>query len=368
MDLARLRPVFEQAGPYLTVHAEVGRTTEDARAQQDARWTTLRHELERTDLGEDLVAEVGSRLQENTHADGPVRRTLVATDDGVVLDDVQIGETHWPEVTDRGALPDLAAWIATEDRAIPFTLVVTDRTGADIQAYRGLATDAAETETVTGETFYITKVAEGDWAQSQFQQTAENTWEQNARLVADEVRSVAKRHGTRMVFVAGEVRARAEVIRALESHDAASVGEIVDVESGGRAEGASDEAMWAEVRERLVAAERAADAEVAGQLDEARGRGEGAATGMEEVLDALRKAQVDRLVLDLQALRERTVRPADLDGVPLPEPAASSDELPADRALVAAGALTGADLTVLPASLSRGGGVTALLRWSDPSA
>lgn len=368
MDLARLRPVFEHSGPYLTVHAEVGRATEDAVAQRDARWTNVRHELEHAEADEALVSEVGRRLQENTHADGAVRRTLVAADDEVVLDELQVGESHWPEVLDRDALPDLAAWVATEDRAIPFVLVVADRTGADIQAYRGLAGGAAEEETVTGETFYITKVPQGDWAQRQFQQTAENAWEQNARLVADEVRTLAKRHGTRLVLVAGEVRARAEVTRALESHDTGSFGTIAQVEAGGRADGASDEAMWREVRQHLAEAERAADAEVAGLLDEARGRGEGAATGLDEVLEALRKSQVDRLVLDLQALSDKTVTPSDLDGVPLPEPAASSDALPADRALVAAGALTGARLTVLPTSLSRGGGVSALLRWSEPPA
>jgi hypothetical protein len=363
MDLTRLRPVFEHSGPYLTVHAEVGRTTEDARDQLEARWTTVRHELERAKADEELVSELERRLQENTHAAGAVRRTLVAADDEVVLDEVQVGDTHWPEVLDRDALPDLAAWAAAEDRAIPFVLVVTDRTGADVQAYRALASGPAEEESVTGETFYITKVPQGDWAQPQFQQTAENAWESNARLVADETRTLARRYGAQLVLVAGEVRARAEVTRALESHD--PVGRVVQVESGGRAEGASEEALWQEVHAHLAEAERAADAEVAGKLDEARGRGEGAATGLDEVLEALRKAQVDRLVLDLQELSGKTVKGSDLAGVPLPEPAASSDDLPADRALIAAGALTGAQLTVLPKSIARGGGVSALLRWSE---
>lgn len=368
MDLSRLRPVFERRGPYLTVHAEVGRTTEDARSQLETRWTNVRHELEGTEVGEHVVEEVGRRLQENTHVSGPVRRTLVATDDEVLLDELQVGETHWPEVLDRDALPDLAAWAAAEDRAIPFVLVVADRTGADIEVFRALSGEAVDQETVTGETFRITKVPEGGWSQRRFQEAAENAWEQNAKDVADEVRGLAKRHGTRLVLVAGEVRARAEVTRALEHHDTGAVGTVVQVESGGRAEGASEEALWQEVRARLAEAERAADAEVAGQLDEARGRGDGAATGLDEVLEALRKAQVDRLVLDLQALSGRTVAPADLDGVPLPEPAASSKELPADRALLAAAALTGARLTVLPKSLARGGGVSALLRWSEPPA
>jgi hypothetical protein len=49
----------------------------------------------------------------------------------------------------------------------------------------------------------------------------------------------------------------------------------------------------------------------------------------------------------------------------LPELAASADELPADRVVVAAAALTDAALSVLPAAMARGGGVSALLRWSD---
>jgi hypothetical protein len=366
MDLTRLRPVFEHQGPYLTLHAEVGRATQDAVSQRDARWTTIRHELERAGADEGLVKEIADRLFENPHAQGAVRRTLVAAGDDVVLDDVQVGESHWPEVLDRDALPDLAAWAAMDDRAIPFVLVVADRIGAEVQAYEALSRGADEETSVTGATYYIRKVPQGDWAQRQFQRTAEERWEDNARQVADEVRAMARRHGTRLTLVAGEVRARAEVTRALESHDPGSVGTIVQVESGGRAEGASDEALWEEVRAHLTEVERAADAEVAGLLDEARGRGEGSATGLDEVLEALRKSQVDRLVLDLQQLSGRTVRGSDLDGVPLPEPAASSDDLPADRALIAAGALTGAQLTVLPKTLARGGGVSALLRWAEP--
>lgn len=365
MDLTRLRPVFEHSGPYLTVHAEVGRTTEDALDRIEARWTNVRHALERFDAEESVAEDLDRALRENTHVGGEVRRTVVAARDEVLLDQVQIGGSHWPEVLDEGELPDVAAWVAMEDRATPFVLVVADRTGADVASFRALSQSASETSTVTGEDFYITKVPQGDWAQSHFQQAAEENWEQNARLVADEVRSQARRNGTRVAFVVGEVRARSEVAKALEAHDPGSVGRVVEIESGGRAEGASDEAMWAEVRERLAELEREADAEVAGLLEEARGRGEGAATGLDEVLDALRKSQVERLVLDLQALADKTVSAEDLRGVPLPAPAATAKEIPADRALLAAGALTGAEVSVLPASLARGGGVSAVLRWSE---
>ena len=282
----------------------------------------------------------------------------------MILDELQVGRSAAPETVEHGALPDLAGWLVNEDQAVPFVLAVVDRVGADIDAFRALAHGGVDHETVQGESFYITKVSAGDWAEKEFQQTAEDSWKHNARLVSDAVRSLTRRYHIRLVLVAGEVRARAEVLRELADH-AGEVGTVVKLEEGGRAAGASDEALWSAVQERLVEAGRAADADLAERLDEARGRGEGGATGLEEVLDALAKAQVEHLAADLSALAEKTVRPGDHFGLPLPELAASADELPADRVVVAAAALTDAELSLLPASMARGGGVSALLRWSD---
>lgn len=366
MDLARLRPVFEHDGLYLTVHAEVGRAGEDAADQLDARWTTIRHELERLGVGAGLVGDIRDRLHENPHAPGEVRRTIVAAGDEVVLDDVQVGHSHWPEVLDQGALPDLTGWLGMEDRAIPFVVVVADRTGADIGVHRALSKPATDHETVTGETFYITKVPQGDWAQKQFQQSAEDSWQHNAREVADVVRGLAREHRPRAVFVAGEVRARAEVTRALEEHDPAVLGQVIQLESGGRGAGASTEAMHEEIRAKVAGLERSADADVAAELDRVRGQGAGGATGVEEVLDALAQHQVERLVIDPLPLRDKVVHPQAHEGLALPPAAAVADELPADRALVAAAALSGAEVSLLPSSMSHGGGAAALLRWAEP--
>lgn len=365
MDLSRLQSLLAEPGPYVTLHAEVGRTTEDAADQLEARWTTARHELERSDVAADVVEDLGARLRENLHEHGPARRTLVATPSRVVLDEVQLGHSHWPEAVDVADLPDVAAWVATEDRAIPFVLVVCDRTGADVEVHRAASGAAVEDRTVDGETFHVTKVGVGGWSHKKFQDTAENAWQRNAREVADEVRGLARKHGTTTVFVAGEVRARAEVVKALGAHAPDSVGEVVEVESGGRAEGASDDALWAEVHARLAEAEHAADTAVVADLEEAVGRGEGAAVGLDAVLEALGKSQVDRLVLDLPALADVEVDPARLEGVGLPEPAASASTLPAARALLAAGALTSASVTVVSSSLTQGEPVHALLRWAE---
>lgn len=59
----------------------------------------------------------------------------------------------------------------------------------------------------------------------------------------------------------------------------------------------------------------------------------------------------------------------------LPEPALEADELPADRVVVAAAALSSSSLSLLPAELipalagaGNAEGVAALLRWSDREA
>lgn len=366
MQLTQVRPVFEAPGPYWTVHAEVGRATEDAAQQRDSRWTTLRHQLEADQADPALVEEIGDRLRANTHLPGEVRRTIVANDAGVLFDDVQAGHTARPETLERADLPDLSGWLATAARQLPFLLVVTDRTGADIETYSGLAGPADDTTSVEGDTFYITKVAEGDWAQKQFQQTAEDTWHHNAVEVADEVRRTAARQRPRIVLVAGDVRARREVVEDLRRHqDGVHDAQLVELESGGRAAGASRDALWTEVRSVLAQLEAADDTALAERLAEARGQGTGAAHGVDDVLAALAESRVDTLVLDDQALADRTVRADGYPGLALPPGAEQADALPADRLLVASAVLTGADVRLLPAALAHGGGAAALLRWAE---
>lgn len=363
MRLDPIKPIFEQDGPFVTIYAEVGRAAADPAAQREARLTTVRHRLEHADVPSELAAELGRRLEENTHLPGAVRRTVVAAGDSVVFDDLQPGHSHWPELVEIGPLPELSGWLAHADTARKFLLVNADRVGADLSIHEALQGPPETTSSVQGEDFYITKVAEGDWAQKQFQQTAENNWRHNAGLVADEGRSLARRHATTATLVAGETRARAEVVRALEHHDPQVVAPVIEIESGGRGAGASTTALWEQVTQVVTRLQREADSELAAQLDEADGRGEGAAIELDQVLDALVQARVEHVLVDLADLTERTIAPSRLEGITLPSAARTAEQLPADRAVVAAAALTGASLTLLPKSMIHGS-VAALLRWA----
>ncbi|HJR39815.1 MAG TPA: Vms1/Ankzf1 family peptidyl-tRNA hydrolase [Nocardioidaceae bacterium] len=361
MKLGTIQDLYTRSGPFVTVHMDVSRNTEDAPQQMDARWTTATQDLERAGVDKDLIDRIGERLHQPTDVPGEARRTIVAADGDIVFDDIRAGHSIWPETTVSGPLPDLSGWLHQVDGQVPFVLVLADREGADIEFYRAMSKPDADRQTVEGETLHITKVPQGDWAQKQFQQRSENVWQQNAREVADAVRRLCTEQRPRLVILAGDERARAEISDALENLQC----DVEQVTAGGRAPGSSTEALWDEVRQVLARIEAFDEEQVTGQLLEKTGQGSGAARGLPEVLDALVQGKAERLLIDLRAAHDMTVNPADHPGLALPASACNETELPADQVLVAVGAATDAELSVLPAEQTKGAGVAALLRWDD---
>lgn len=361
MDLRPLQDIYTSNGPFLTVHAEIGRGTEDAAKQIDVRWNAIRQQLEDHGVGADLMGLVESRVRENRHVPGEARLSLVAAEGRVVFEDVRVGHSIAPETTDVGPLPDLSGWLRQADAQVPFVLVVADRKGADIDTYRALTVADHEHTEVAGESYYITKVAQGDWAHPQYQRTAENRWQHNANEVADEVKSLVRAHRPEVIVLAGDERARGDIADALEGVPT----DVVHVTAGGRAAGSSEEALWAEVRRVVAHVQAEREAAVAERLLEASGQGRGAARGLADVLDALVQGKAEHLVLDVDAARELEVAPAEHPGIGLPPSALEEKSLPADRVLVAMGAATGTDLSLLPTQATKGAGVAALLRWDQ---
>jgi hypothetical protein len=361
MKLGSIQDLYAHSGPFVTVHMDVSRNTEDARQQLDARWSTVSRELNDAGVDRALVDQIESRVREQTEVPGEARRTIVAAGGEIVFDDVRAGHTIWPETTSVGPLPDLAGWLHQVDGQVPFVLVTADREGADIDVYRAMSKPDAAHQEVHGETLHIQKVPQGDWAQKQFQQRSENVWQKNAREVADAVRTACAEQRPRLVVLAGDDRARAEINDALEGLQC----DVEQVDAGGRAAGSSEEALWNDVREVLARFEAFDAQQVSERLMEKTGQGSGAARGLPDVLDALVQGKVERLMLDLQAAHDMTVKPSEHPGLALPSSAAQESELPADQVLVAVGAATDTDLSVLSTDQTKGAGVAALLRWDD---
>lgn len=361
MQLSTLQDVYAHPGPYVTVHLDVSRNTEDAAQQLDARWTSARKSLESEGVDEVLIHQIGERLQEPVSIAGEVRRTIIASTNEIVFDEVTPGHSIWPEVVTYADLPDVSGWLHQVDGQLPFMLVVADREGADLDFYPSLTTAESIHREVDGETLHLHKFHGGGWSHKRFQRRSENQWESNAREVADEIRSAVARRLPRVVMLAGDQRACSAIRESLDGVQC----EVLHLEAGGRAAGSSSESLWEDVRVVLARLEAEDQEDLTGRLAEKWGQGSGAVLGVDDVIDALVQHKVDTLIVDLQKAHDIAVDPTRYPGLPLPEQALSSNHLPADQVLVAAGAATDATIAVLPATQTKGGGVAAVLRWDD---
>jgi len=97
------------------------------------------------------------------------------------------------------------------------------------------------------------------------------------------------------------------------------------------------------------------------------GRDHAVATGIGDVVEAFVRGQVDRLLIDPAAAAGFTVEPERYPGLALGAVADLPASLPADRVLVAAAALTDAEVVVSRASTLGGAPAAALLRWDQPA-
>ena len=370
MDVSFLAPVFSAAGPYATVCADVTHTTETAGTELDLRVRAIGEELSAQGAPEAVVKAVrGTLLQAN---DGGRLATLrgralvVAADGSVVLDEALADAPREP-VTEWSPHPHLLPVLRQLAGRVPHVVVVADRLGADVS----VATDAGrptQEEEIDGDGFHARKVKVGGWAHSTYMHTAENRWEENAGRVADRLGELAGAAGARFVLVAGDVRAR-QLLADKAGKEVADV--LVSMDGGGRAAGA-DRAPVEQRATELVAEHEAHDqAQAVEQVEAASAHGL-AVTGTAAVVEALRKAQVETLVLADQPDDERLFvgREPLLIGTAAGDLAAlgvdDAEQVPADRALLRAAVGSDAAVVVVPRAAMPGDApVAAVLRYTD---
>ncbi len=360
MRTTQLTDLYQSEGPFASVTLDVSLGNESGPHELELRVRAACEELEEAGADEAVVKAVSERLGEPVTEAAPVGRVVVANASGVLLDQRMHTRVDDPQVA-WGPLPRLSAWVEYEDGTTPFVLAVVDHEGGDVGVYTSDVPDPVEESSPGGETHHVHKVPTGGWSALRYQHTVENVWKRNAEAVVDEIVGQVRK-GPRLVLLAGDPHSVAEVSAALEDGPA----EVVHVKSGARSQDGGDDAMQQAIREALMEHTVARRLDMTHRLKDRLGTGEAVAVGVADVADAFVRGQVDTLLIDPAAAAEHTIAPADHPGLVL-GPVEPGGDVPADQALIAAAALTGADVSVSRRATLGGSPVAALLRWDQPA-
>jgi hypothetical protein len=180
---------------------------------------------------------------------------------------------------------------------------------------------------------------------------------------------MVRRLSPRFVLVAGDVRAR-QILTERAGDLWSDL--IVSMDEGGRAAGADREPVDSRMHE-LVAEHEAREIAAAVEQLEAAGTHGLAVTGTAAVVEALRKGQVETLVLAAEPAEDTLLvgsSPLELgvDQHDMDALGTRGEIVPAERALLAAAVASSAAVVLVPGSaIPDGAPVAAVLRYTDAS-
>lgn len=340
--MSDLREFVRGAGPFLSIAIPTPSRSDDAAHQFDIRWKNALSQISGDAWTPAEIAELEGLGRDLRHGEGAAVIILHRRGGPRLIEfvDEPVRETR----VDEGPLPRLAPLIEARQRVIPHVVVETDRAGADLTAFDGGS--VLTSETVEGDRLYIHRGHPGGWSQRRFQQRAENTWEENARLVAGETAALARRVDAELIVVSGEVRARSLLVGDLDGmHD---VPDVIGIESG------SPEAIADDVVRLLTDRVARWIRDLAERVREGAGHGR-ATIDTAGTLAALGEGRVATLLVhdDVDAVDEVT----DTEIAGLPAGARTVD------VAIAAALRSDADVVVVPQLAMMDGPLAAMLRW-----
>lgn len=357
--------------PFASVTMDV--TASDRATEDDLglRWRAACEELKAEGAPEDVVDLLGDRVLNPTGLGGEHTRVVVADSERVVLDRVVPGRPARPErpETGYGPVPVLTGLLRAASRFVPHAVVRIDHAGADIEYVTSLD-GRSEEEQVEGGHNELHKVPSGGMSTRRIESRVEDSWARNAEAVAKELDALCRRHDLEVVAVAGEDDSWGALQHSVAGHVAER---LVRLDSGGRAAGTSEEAEAEALREALDAHRAAERARLLDEFNEQSTRQQRGVEGLGDVVDALRRGQVEHVLLRDDPTSTLTLwageEPLQL-GMTEEEARDAGAQKPvevrADAALAQAVLGSGADLVLVEdADVELVDGIGALLRWSD---
>jgi len=367
VDPHDLTAVLSAEGPFVTVHVESESALERAQDKYDLQWRGVLTQL--AELGVDERTREAVGAAKGSHDEGESRLVVATPADGTVRLAVSLGTPPRRPVVDLAPLPHLLPLLDDVTTRVPHVVVLADRTGADVSAHYDTAHVAGQV-TVKGHAPDIRKVPVGGWSHLRYLHRAENGWEANAREIVEAVVQLADAVDAQVVVAAGDQR---ELTLVREHLPVRLQDRFLTVEGGRGQDGST-----ALVRQRVAdAVSRLVAQQTLDLLDgyaQERGQGKRAVDGVEDVVAALRKAQVETLLVTTDAPGYSTLlfgpepthlgtTAADLAALGVDDP----QEGPMTDVLIRAALGTSAGVQLVPHELATSprGGVGAVLRYAD---
>ena len=347
---------LESGGSFVSVYFDDSHDTADAAAQLDARLRDIRKNLEDQSVGGDVIEAIDTAVRAKRPPVGRSGRGVIARGTRIVLDQ----HLSVPPVTTIIRVSELPYILPVVEHGIPHTSYLTvavDSTGADIALHNG----AQRGESVA----HAADATDSGGPQGH----AEEAVRRAIREVADRVTHLADETGADVVFVTGEVTARAELVGELPERVATRT---VQLQGGGRTAGTDQDEVEHEIAGEFANRRLAVLADAAERFQAGHGSGL-AVDGLASVTTALRDGSVDILIIG--DLGEATVVAdhdqlllAGVDAAAVSALGGSPDRvLPADEALPLLAVATGAVLVRTDDRLRPADGVGAVLRYADPN-
>lgn len=369
MQLRDLSTVLAAPGPFVTVVVGAESAVEQAADKYDMAWKSLLQQLDQRGV-EAPVREALSEAR-GDHADGDARLVVASVPDRKVVLAEWLSNRPATDTIHTGTLPDLLPVLNELNTRVAHVVVLADRHGAEVSARYDL--DKVGTEiTVKGTELHTRKVHSGGWAHRRYLHHVEEQWEANARDIAVTVQQLAEGIDAELIVGAGDVREINLVLDNLPEHLKAR---WIEVE-GTRGGDGSEDLVQERISHAVALHTARGTLDLLGQYAQERGQSRRACDGVDAVVEALRKAQVQTLLLttaaDSSAILWFGEDPSQL-GLTRTEVtdlgAQTPQEGPLVGVLLRAAVATGADAQLVPHQSEQAPhqGVGAILRYTDDS-
>ena len=291
MDTTPFRSMLSHHGPFASVYFDIAQNVSDSQERIDVTWQDIRRALLRQGADNTIIATLESAVRQHVSAGGP--RGLIATADGVLIDAAAGYPRSGLPLIRVSQLPYVLPLINGDLWHPSYLLVAVDREGAELTTHHH---HRIRSETLRGDGFPIHKAATAGWnGYGDFQRNVEEAVRINVRAVASRLTELADHIGAAVIFVSGQVRARAELVAELPKRLATAV---VALPAGASGQRLSDHEAQELIEEVLRKQHETEMHELTGTFAQERGNQSGRAVdGMAAVCAGLRDGNVETLVV-----------------------------------------------------------------------